>query len=149
MVIKITKIYLILGDGETKKSSTIRALTGIHKHDKWKIETNHGIIDIYVQIQSLQECNADLATFIEDIKEFEYALVPLRVSGTSKQNNGLEYIKTFIENGLEIVQIVLLGIKELPYKLPPNLPKPLPIEDSENIPSNKIAHLIRNQWGWY
>ncbi|GAH30460.1 unnamed protein product, partial [marine sediment metagenome] len=95
-----------------------------------------------------QESEIAPQNFVTEIANRTNVLVPLWVSPSKGQPDGLQYIQTFINNGFIISQIVVLGINKLPYNLPAGLPNPLFIPDSRTIPPNQIAHQIRGQWGW-
>ena len=141
-------VFIVLGDINTRKSVTIRALTGVYNKRVMQVATQAGNIDIFVQIQSLQESEITPQNFLTEIANRTNVLVPLWVSPGKGQPDGLQYIKTFINNGCTISQIVVLGTNNLPYNLPAGLPNPLFIPNSRTIPPNKIAHQIRRHWGW-
>ena len=141
-------IFIVLGDIKTRKSVTIRALTGVFRRGEWQVATQAGNINIFVQIRSLQELRITPQNFLTQIANRTNVLVPLRVSSGKGQLDGLQYIQTFINNGCTISQIVVLGTNNLPYNLPAGLPNPLFIPNSRTIPPNQIAHQIRRHWGW-
>jgi hypothetical protein len=50
-------IYAIVGDANTRKSSTARALTGVARRKCVTVGTTTIDIDVFVQVSSLQESN--------------------------------------------------------------------------------------------
>ncbi|GAH53823.1 unnamed protein product [marine sediment metagenome] len=144
----MSNIFIVLGYIKTRKSFTIRALTGVYNRRVMQVATQAGNINIFVQIRSLQELGIAPQNFATQIANRTNVLVSLRVSPGNRQPDGLKYIQTFINNGCTISQIVVLGTNNLPYNLPVGLPSPLFIPNSRTIPPNQIAHQIRAQWGW-
>jgi len=148
---QIKNVYLILGDSHTRKSSTIRALTGAYNKRIYEIATQNGNIEAYVQISSLQESQISPEDFInsEDIENVENILVSLWIQGRGNNiPNGLGYIQSFIQSGWNIINpIIVLGTNNLPFVLPQNI-QPSFIEDSPILPANAIANRIRDQWNW-
>jgi hypothetical protein len=143
-------VFVVLGDPDTRKSATIRALTGAYRRRGWEVATQAGNLDIFVQISSLQESRIAPQNFVTQNENWTNILVCLWVSSGNGQPDGLQYIRTFINNGWTISQIVVLGAgaNNLPYRLPTGLPNPLFIPNSGATPANQIAHQIRGQWGW-
>jgi hypothetical protein len=158
-------VYVILGEADARKSSTIRALTGVGQlQPGWSVATTLPLGDIwvYVQIRSLQE-EADITPdeFIKIITEHnEYRdkktpkwdpvtniLIPLRISSCPNCPDGAGYLQHFAEAGWNIRQIVVLGATTLPAGLPAGVPTHL-ISDSSSRPANWIASQIRGWWSW-
>ncbi len=143
-------IFIIMGDRNTRKSATIRALTGVFHGGVYKVATKERDIDVFVQISSFQESKMSSQDFIGKVNENNYSnvLVALWVSKGNKQPNGFTYIQDFLDASYNIQQIVVLGTNNLPYDLPKNTPNPNYIHNSQNLPANRIASRIRRWWQW-
>lgn len=144
--------YLIIGHGNQRKSSTIRALTGVCQKDIFEIATNGGnILQTYIQIQSLQEASIAPQQFISEVSNSncDSVLTSLRV-GSMKNVYPycVSYIQAFQNAGWNIRGIVVLGLSNLPhgYNLPQGVPVPIFIGNI--LPTNQIASIVRNQWNW-
>jgi hypothetical protein len=147
----MSNIFAIIGERNTRKSATTRALTGAFKRGVYQIETSGGdIIDFFVQISSLQESGISPKEFIEECNQNSYSdvLVCLWISGGNGQPNGLTYIQNFLNAGWDIREIVVLGTNKLPYTLPQHTPTPNFVSNSQNLPANNIASRIREWWQW-
>ena len=144
-------VYVIMGDRNAKKSATIRALTGAFRKGLYQVATqNAGVIDIFVQISSLQESRIPPQAFIQQVQRgnYQYVLVSLWISQGNGRPNGLTYIHSFLNAGWNIQAIVVLGTNVLPYNLPRRIPNPNFIPNSQNLPANQIASQIRGRWQW-
>ena len=143
--------YVIMGDRNTRKSSTIRALTGAFQRGLYRVATqNAGVIDIFVQISALQESGISPQQFIQQVGQnnYQYVLVSLWISQGNGQPNGQTYIQYFLYAGWNILAIVVLGTNRLPYFLPRNTPPPRFIPNSQALPANQISSQIRTWWQW-
>jgi len=143
-------IFIILGDRNTRKSATIRALTGAFQKGLYQVATRGGNIDIFVQISSLQESRISPQDFISEVSQNHYqsVLVSLWISNGNGQPNGHTYIQDFLHVGWNIREIVILGVNNLPTNLPQNTPTPTFILHSRTLPANQIASQIRGLWQW-
>ena len=160
-------VYAILGDSNTRKSSTVRALTGAPmQYDAWSVATSPaGNIDVYVQIQALQEAKINAPDFVKKIADVDQyritrgfspisdILIPLRILGVNGFPDGTDYLQHFAQMptpGWNIHQIVvLLGAAALPIvSLPAGvLARQIP-SYSTTMPANLIASHIRGWWNW-
>ncbi|MDD4761081.1 MAG: hypothetical protein PHU66_09775 [Bacteroidaceae bacterium] len=62
-------IFLVIGNGSTRKSSLVRALSGTYTRGKYFIENLASIKDeFFVQIRSLQEANIFPQDFIAEMQ---------------------------------------------------------------------------------
>jgi hypothetical protein len=143
-------VFIIMGDRNTRKSATIRALAGPFQKGIYQVATHIGNIDIFVQISSLQESRISPQNFISEISQDNYqnVLVSLWVSNGNGQPNGYTYIQDFVHAGWNIQEIVVLGVNNFPNNLPENTPNPRFIPNSQNLPANQIASQIREWWQW-
>jgi hypothetical protein len=162
-------VYAILGDSNTRKSSTVRALTGVSQwQSDWEVARTlpTGNIDVYVQIKALQEDNINEQEFVRKIAEHDQVLIklgrppvsdiliPLRISAVNGFHDGAVYLQHFARAGWNIMPIVfVLGAAALPTASLPagvrahrisyltRMPPTMP-------PANKIASDIRGLWSW-
>jgi len=148
-------LYIIMGDRNVRKSSTIRALTGAYNKGVYKIAIKSGqVIDVFVQISSLQESKISPEDFIKEVnsEKYKHVLLSLWISPGNEQKSGLDYINEFIkEKEWSIKEIVVLGMNESEKNnlgLPTNVPTPNFIQNSGSLPANQIASQIRNWWCW-
>lgn len=143
-------VYAILGDSNTRKSSTVRALTGVAQRKEVRVATVAGDIDVFVNIKSLQEANISPQQFIREVAAGEYTnvLVPLLVSEMNIHPQEADYIQAFLNAGWTIQQLVVLGALSLATPLPAGIPRPNFVSDSTSIPVNRIASRVRSWWGW-
>ena len=145
-------VFAILGDGNSRKSSTVRAITGAARYGVWTVATSSGNMDVYIRISSLQESNIDPQTFIADMTAagHQNILVTLwvsqRATPTATFPAGTDYLRAFAAAGWIIQQIVVLGTT--PLLLHAGAPAPNLIPLSATTPANQIASLIRGWWNW-
>ena len=145
--------YVILGNANTRKSSTVRALTGVAQRKSITVATNAGNLEIFVQISSLQESEIQPANFIAEMNSggHENILVPLwvseRVTSSDTYPRGIDYLQAFIDDGWTIAHVVVLGASTLPGA-PIGTPSPNFLPNSRTTPVNSIAAQVRGWWGW-
>ena len=146
------RVFIVVGHSGSRKSSTIRALTGACHPKVLQVRRNNSeVLDIYVHPASLQEDNIRPEEFIHKVNESDNTadiLVALRLNASNNGNfpDALGYINQFPEDW-SVFQIVLLGLGEL--NLSPELRQVFfHIGNPQDIPTNEIAHLIRSRWGW-
>jgi len=145
-------VYVILGNGNTRKSSTIRALTGVAgRQVQFNVaRLNQPIIPVFVSAAALQEKNQGPQAFIQLIngKDYQHALIALRDRPANHQPAGADYVTAFMQAGWGIAQTVLLGAQALRYPLPQGAPIPQSIPTSASMPANQIASIVRSWWYW-
>jgi len=137
----MTKAFIIIGEAGMRKSGAVRALTGAYHRGLYPVETkNSGVLDLFVQIRSLQEVKKSAVKFIEEMSDegYNHILLTLRPEGA---NN---YIKKFIKAKWEIISIITF-IKD---NVPDIEQTYHTINNTDSMPANKIASVIRNLWNW-
>jgi hypothetical protein len=145
--------YVILGNANTRKSSTARALTGVARRKSVTVATNTGNIEIFVQISSLQESEIQPSDFVAEMNSggYENVLVTLwvseRVTSSDTYPQGVDYLQVFIDDGWSIAYVVVLAASTF-HGSPTGTPSPHFIPDSRTTPVNSIAAQIRDWWGW-
>jgi hypothetical protein len=146
----MVEVYLILGDHNVRKSSTVRALTGIGNRGTRTGATITGNIDVYIEVRALQENNIQPSDFTQQVvpaSGCQYVLVPLRIQQVNNLPSGNDYIQHFITAGWTMQQVVVLGMAFIP-PLPGGAPNPNFIPQAPMTPANNIASQIRGWWGW-
>jgi energy-coupling factor transporter ATP-binding protein EcfA2 len=142
------KIYLIIGEKNSGKSSIIRALTGIRISGKINIAIPTEVT-FYVQLMSFQEeAMQNPSNAIKSLKKIncESNLCALRLNKTQNFPDAQTYIDALINEGWEIAGIIVLGENNLQQQFHQlcvhtiNPPKEYSI--------NKNASKIRKWWSW-
>jgi len=147
------RVFVILGESRSRKSTTIRALTGAFQRGPWQVATQDGNVNIFAQISALQEANISPEEFVQTINATENGpdvLVTLRLRASRANPDAFGYIERFEQEGWDVVAIVLLGRapQESSNRLSEISHEFFAIPDSIELPSNWIAHQIRERWGW-
>jgi hypothetical protein len=148
-------VYIIVGAGQTRKSSTIRALTGVGRTKVVSVRLAGGQdMNVLVRVQSLQEEGIEPERFVQFVQgvdpHVENILLPLRVGNNHLPNAGA-YINTFLLHHWHIADVVVLGQQDLPLGLDQiqrDFGDPLAVPNVEDLPVNEIAHSLRDRWGW-
>ena len=147
------RVFIVVGHSGSRKSSTIRALTGVGHPKVLQVQPINGeILDIYIHPASLQEDKRtpdDFIRFVENLNDNPDVLVALRLQGsrTGEFPDATEYALQFEQAGWQIAGVASLhGGPRNP--LINNTPAPIPIDNSNNMPANGIANRIRREWDW-
>lgn len=142
----MTDIYVIMGDSNSRKSSTIRALTGVARKRSYDISTTNGIIETYISISSLQESKTSPKAFLKEVNSMgcKNVLVSLWIRNGKSLPKGRKYLDKFTKSGWNIKPIAVLG------STLPNLPQRYSVKSikSKKRPSNEIASEVRKMWNW-
>jgi hypothetical protein len=158
-------VYAILGESNTGKSTTVRALTGVSQRSHpWSVATSPTVnINFYIQMKALQEDDIKPQDFLNKIANHNHystknghrpvndILIPLRISGIKGYPDGIDYLKHFASVGWTVRQIVVLGAATSPSGLAALVPKHrihLISYLHTMPPANKIASYIRGWWSW-
>ena len=149
------RVFIVIGKSGSRKSSTIRALTGIgNKRRVLQIRTSDKkTINVFVCHTSLQEVKMTPEYFVEEVENHEdnpeSVLVALRnnASQNRKYPNAEEYISYFIKAGWQIAGVASLHGGPTEFSIG-NISQLIPIQNSTQIPTNEIAHIIKGQWQW-
>lgn len=146
------RVYIVVGKAESRKSSTIRALTGIGDNPKViQIKTScNETIDVFVRHSSLQEKDLTPTDFIKQVEILKnnpdnilVALLPKKL----RFPNADEYISYFRDVGWQIASIACLYKTEKKTFSIMNF-ESIEIFNSIHTPANEIAHRIRREWHW-
>jgi hypothetical protein len=145
------RVFIVVGHEASRKSSTIRALTGAGSGRKvLQVKmSNNNISNIFVCHASLQEIPITPENFIAEVEKIENnpdVLVALRANASQNPEfpNADEYISHFVQAGWQIAGISCLYRDEnrtfsiIGFE-------PIEIFNSILTPANEIAHIIREQ----
>jgi hypothetical protein len=151
------KVYIITGAPDARKSSVIRALTGIRDTKTFDIqfENSEKAISTHVMATSPNELDAkgydrgmtpqQLIEYLKNLKKKETAVIlPIR-SVKPKFNLPVasEYIQVLVNEGFEIAKVAMFNDEIL---LPNGIQGEV-FTSTEEIPSNLIASQLRELWG--
>ena len=148
-------LYILMGVSNTRKSVTIRALTGFTRCNPLEVRLveNGDSKTIYVIPTSPQEGDDAFNRGILRISEEGYEWDVLLALHPRQSSN---FIRQIPEANRREIHIVPLGLENIPNDLRQDisdLPSShlniyLGIPGSANTPANEIAHQIRGEWGW-
>jgi hypothetical protein len=142
---KNINVYVVMGNANTRKSSTIRALTGIKNGTYvFDISTKNGVIPIYAKTSALQEAGILPKDFVQIIRKQNSinVLIALRIKAKSIHPTGLDYLIYFNNLGWNIQHIFVLS-----GPIVGNMFSSSSI-NSTLIPTNEITSVIRKRWKW-
>jgi len=160
------KLYIIIGNGNSRKSSTIRALTGVRDQRNLEVAKNDICINAYVKTTSFQEIfnkgiNPEAAYDEMITRKCDYAIICLRYNPKYSMPGFIDYIDTFVKKGGSIIEpLIFLSNEDDVEKITKNSiniefeNKGLKtinsniINNSKQIASNEIASIIRELWGF-
>jgi len=150
-------LMAVIGEANTRKSSTIRALTGAGKsrQSNWNVTYTNGMHSTYVQLHGLQEAGRTEHQFITDVQKAgaNYVITALRargrMHGTTFFNDAATYLVAFQNAGwtiLPIAELVCIGRQPESTLATYNSRLP-PIHAANTLAANQIAHQLRASWG--
>ena len=119
-------VYVILGDSNTRKSSTMRALTGVRQEsDSWEMATGAKGVDIfYIRTMSLQEAGITPQVFVKTINQLVVSniFISLRIKPSKRAFKnypaGVDYLDAFKRAKWNIKPLFVLGNPSQPVSLP-------------------------------
>jgi hypothetical protein len=147
------KIYIITGAPNTRKSSVIRALTGVRNTATFDIQFQFGVVKTHVMVTSSNEIRYkqfpdgispdQLIQIIQNLPPFvEAVMIALR---SSRPVNGIGaevYIERLNQAGHQIMPVVQFNDAVV---LPTNV-QGVVLPSNTTIPSNLTASEIRKIW---
>lgn len=152
-------LYIIMGETNMKKSSTIRCLTGIHNKNTFDIKHQNGNIkSTFVLAKSLQEAKISESDFVNLANNQEkyhtdiclcLRIRPCRCQRSNATfNSGADYIRFFMNLGWNIIEVVDFQESKKPISLG-NMPQGISthtIYDTNIKTSNEISKIIRDNY---
>ncbi|MDD7793830.1 hypothetical protein [Clostridium sp. 'White wine YQ'] len=156
---KPVNVYVILGEANMRKSSTMRCLSGIDRKNVYEIQHINGSIrDTFVRISSLQEADCTEFEFVTYVtkevkKHYDDIFISLRIKGfihpKSKRplNSAQDYINHFVSIGWTVIKIVDFQDSKNIVSLG-NITPTLTLIDTDKKTSNYTASIVRNHFNW-
>ena len=149
------RLYIITGAPNVRKSSVIRALTGIRDTKTFQIQFQEGIIKTHVMATSPNELSIasyrtgmtaqQLIDYLNNLHEDETAVIlPIRsIEPNFDLPLASEYVEELVYAGFEIAEVAMFN-EAIPL---PNGVQGTVLMSNENIPSNLTASKLRKIWG--
>lgn len=151
-------IYIIIGNENTRKSSTIRALSGVRDEHLFDVKTISATLKVYIKTTSLQEAKIKTIDAVEYLKrkiskdkDCDTALICLWHDEENSPHKNIvpelccNYLNEFHKANF-IIQKIIVFNKKLDCSI--SLVNGYSIIDTIGKPSNEIASEIRKIWGW-
>jgi len=143
----MAEVWAVVGHANTRKTSTIRALTGVGRVKRnWDVQYRaRGTVEAYVHPPGLQESDVSPQAFIEMANEAgaRYVIIALRYEPAGEHPDAAGYLAAFRAAGWHIAGHAILG-----HGNPlPGFVGGISIPDAANMPSNEIAAQLRQEWG--
>jgi hypothetical protein len=141
-------VWAVVGRANRRKTSTIRALSGVGKLQRnWAMQhAAYGEIEAYIEPCGLQEKNISPQDFIDAVNEagVHYAIVALRYERVGERpHDAADYLNGFRTVGWNIAGYAILG----PGQMLPGFAGATLIPNAAQAPSNEIAAQLRGAWG--
>jgi hypothetical protein len=164
-------IWVIVGEGDAGKSTTVRALTGARDQELFSIAAAGGgiIPNTFIMPTSLQEFGVLPADFISRVAgnywqrkgagpvqpgefpfgmPFDNVLLSLRENAMNGCPAANDYLAAFAAAGWHVQSpIINLAMSGPSYRAPaPHIT--LDVDGGPGVPANRKASAIRAAWGW-
>lgn len=146
-------IYIITGAPNDRKSSTIRALTGVHNGKSFEVEINGATENVYVMTTSPNEVKSvefpngispsELVKLIKSFKGETKVILPIRaIKPLHKLPTAEEYIKILHNAGFTIAIVAMFNTSII---IPSGVTGIL-VKDTQMTAANKLASKLRKLW---
>lgn len=152
----VVNVYIILGEANMKKSSTMRCLSGVDREKVYKIQhANGNIRNTFVKISAIQEANFTETEFTTHVaaKQYEDIFICLRINGfihpksQRPLKSAVDYINHFRSIGWNVIKIVDFQDSNSIISLG-NITPTLTIMNTKQKTANNIASTVRNYFNW-
>ncbi len=146
--------YIVIGDANSFKSSTVRALTGCRVRGVRALVQRGVVMQTYVQLSSLQEGNRFLKPldFIREVRKSgaNAAIFPLRALRHRGRPDANEYLHEFVKAGWNIKGVAVLYSPDFQLTVPLSRASvfDLPSEGDPHYYANVLASKIRTKFKW-
>lgn len=147
--------YIVIGDADSFKSSTVRSLTGCRVRGVRNLVRGGVVLPTYVQLSSLQEGSLPIQPrdFIATVSNAraKAAIFPLRANPHLGRPDANAYIQEFIKAGWKMKGIALLhspGFQLTVPKVPKAAVFSYPSAGSPHYFANDLASKVRQDFGW-
>jgi len=144
------RIYLIVGEKNSGKSTLVRALTGLDKENEVNIGLSNNTQPLFwawiTSRQEKQQMPKEMIDEMRSINDNRYLhyIIPLHLKGIKGCPDANAYIEELHKNFI-IERAVLLGIDDQSISL--QLPDVLTI-NPDTFSANEIAQQVMQEWGW-
>ena len=144
--------YVIVGRPNTRKSTIMRSLTGIHNRGRRDIALLDGMrIEVYARVSSLQESRTTPSEFVREVSQqrcdaVAFCLWPdANFQSPNDFPDAHSYLRMFRDAGWNIVRVAVLGqaVSE------PSYPNVEFFPTSQSAPVNQTAQGVRRHFGWF
>ena len=146
------QLYIITGAPNMRKSSVIRALTGVRDNKAFEITYAHTEINSYVMVTSPNEISSNvfpngigIHSLIELLSNLNETAIILPLRSISPRFDlpvASDYIQALLNAGFEIAPVIMFNE---PIALPNGIEGEV-LVSNENIPSNLTASKVRKIW---
>ena len=152
-------VWVVIGQHHARKSSTIRALTGVGNVPRPNLQgvpaitvpplrdveyVNRGVIQTYVYACALQELGLAPQPFVRMVNASGTTEVIVALRYSHRLGDAVTYLNAFNgQPGWVIAGYAVLG----PEPIIPGFPGGILIPQNTSMPSNAIAALLRGRWG--
>ncbi len=147
-------VFIVVGNSGSRKSSAIRALTGVGYRKVFHVmQIDRTILNIYVRPASLQEDKMRPGDFVQYVENLDgnpdAVLLALRSQAARNGQfpDATQYASQFEQAGWQIAGVAALQGASFD-RLTNNAPRPVEIPESQSMPANEIASRIRGRWNW-
>lgn len=147
--------YVIIGDANSFKSSTVRSLTGCRVRGVREIlHPGGGVVETFVQISSLQEGNNPITSnaFIQEVGQSgaKAVIFPLRALMHRGRADANSYIQDFINSGWQVIRVAVLHSPGFTLTVPlsPGVVDSYPAGLTPRYYANELASQVRQNFGW-
>lgn len=146
-------LYIITGAPNMRKSSVIRALTGVRDNRTFTLQFEIDRVNTHVMVTSPNEISSNvfpngigIQSLIELLSSLNETAIILPLRSISPRFNlpvASDYIQALLNAGFEIAPIIMFNE---PIVLPNDIEGEV-LVSNENIPSNLTASRVRKIWG--
>ncbi len=147
------RLYIITGAPNMRKSSVLRALTGVRDNRTFTLQFEIDRVNTHVMVTSPNEISnnyfpmgIDIQSLIELLSNLNEIAIILPLRSISPRFNlpvASDYIQALLNAGFEIAPIIMFNE---PISLPNGIEGEV-LVSNENIPSNLTASMVRKIWG--
>ena len=146
--------YVVIGDANSFKSSTVRALTGCRVRGLRELVQGGVVMNTFVQLSSLQEGSnwKPPKDFVREVRQSraKSVIVPLRGLSHRGRPDANIYLDAFVNAGWNIKGIALLHCPKfsLVAAVPHAALCPFPSRGAPHHYANELAAQVRTTFGW-
>lgn len=146
--------YVVIGDANSFKSSTVRALTGCRIRGVRELVQRGVVMNTFVQLSSLQEGSnwKSPKDFVREVRQSRAnsVIVALRGLQHRRRPDANVYLDEFVRAGWNIKGVALLHCPSfnLTASVPPGALFRFPSGGQPHYYANELAARVRKKFGW-